>query len=137
MEYPLTLDLPAKYLSEELKSRLPAHRIPSYQLQAAVLHHGKKATGGHYSTFTLDTQQPGGVDSSVFRTNGGGCEATDQSPEVLKGVRVAAAAVWRSVNDSKVAVINERQALGASDSVSFCMFWFDFICVGKRSFVLQ
>ena len=32
--------------------------LPQYELQAVVLHHGKKATGGHYSAFTLDTQGP-------------------------------------------------------------------------------
>ena len=41
---------------------------PQYELQAVVLHHGKKATGGHYSAFTLDTQPAAGGSASSVKS---------------------------------------------------------------------
>ena len=159
------------------------------------MHHGKKATGGHYSTFTLDTQTVDSGDCNGNSAGGNGellwlpvswfvcwtwmhnCRGShiDQPPcsptvlfllalgvvsqaKTIPGLPPAAAVnksgaagnangknstaakvtataaatvtsstsvpqlrqvqVWRSVNDSKISVINESQALGAQDSVS-------------------
>lgn len=130
--YPAKLNLPAKYLSDELKARLPLSgptqaAAAAYQLQAAVLHHGKRATGGHYSTFTLDTQQPllppapasatpPSTGSTGSTGKSGGSGSGSASGGVVEALRPAH--VWHSMNDSKMSVINEHQALGAHDSVS-------------------
>lgn len=105
VEYPATLTLPPEILSDELKSKYAARRTSTsgssvcYQLQAVVLHHGKKATGGHYSAFTLEVQyQP-------------------KERGALRDVHI-----WRSVNDSKVNVVNEQQVLQAQD-LAYILFY--------------
>jgi hypothetical protein len=61
---------------------------PVYELQAVVLHHGKKASAGHYSCYVKDH-------NSLY-------------PSTL----------WKGINDSKISLITESQALSAQDSVS-------------------
>lgn len=51
VRYPAALDL-RPYLADP-----SAEADASYRLQAVILHHGKKATGGHYSTYSLHQQQ--------------------------------------------------------------------------------
>jgi ubiquitin C-terminal hydrolase len=111
VEYPATLTFAPQHLSDELRQRLGSAPA-SYQLQAAVLHHGKKATGGHYSAFTLQTQRrvaKGDGSAGVSGEKGAGA--------ALRDVRV-----WHSVNDAKVSTISELQALGAQDS-AYILFY--------------
>jgi ubiquitin C-terminal hydrolase len=102
VEYPATLEISPAHLSDELRAKEPGHVC--YQLQAVVLHHGKKATGGHYTAFTLDVQR----------------HAAAVVAEGAMGLRDTK--VWRSVNDAKVGVVNESQVLGAQDS-AYILFY--------------
>jgi uncharacterized UBP type Zn finger protein len=99
VDYPGVLEIPPHIMSEELQQRVLGcgdgvgqGQGCMYQLQAVVLHHGKRATGGHYSAYTRDSV---------------GAPSQDRPAEPL----------WRSMNDSKVNVITEAQALAALDSV--------------------
>jgi hypothetical protein len=113
VEYPGVLEIPPHIMSEELQQRVfglgGRGRSESglgdgdglghgctFQLQAVVLHHGKRATGGHYSAYTRDA-----------------CDTSSQQGQP----RPPAQPLWRSMNDSKVNVITEGQALAALDSV--------------------
>jgi ubiquitin C-terminal hydrolase len=117
VEYPATLTFAPHHLSDELRQRLGSAPA-SYQLQAAVLHHGKKATGGHYSAFTLETQRRAAKGDS----NGQGGGSTGVSGEKGASGALRDARVWHSVNDAKVSTISESQALGAQDS-AYILFY--------------
>jgi ubiquitin C-terminal hydrolase len=123
VEYPGALTFAPQHLSDELRQRLGSAPA-SYQLQAAVLHHGKKATGGHYSAFTLETQRRAAAVDESSKSSGGnsarggtGENGASTSASALRDVRV-----WHSVNDAKVSTISESQALGAQDS-AYILFY--------------
>lgn len=98
VEYPHVLSIPRECLSGALS---PPHgeaedaaSLPRYRLHAVVLHHGKKATGGHYSTL---------VRASV--------DDVPLSGEEDPNCR------WRSVDDHKITQIAADQALDAAERV--------------------
>ncbi|KAI1179138.1 cysteine proteinase [Nemania sp. FL0916] len=71
IDFPLELELPKEILSPLKRSALQAEGIDSlkYRLTAAVYHHGKSASGGHY---TVDIRRQDGrewirVDDTVIR----------------------------------------------------------------------
>jgi ubiquitin C-terminal hydrolase len=121
VEYPGTLTFAPSHLSDELRQRLGSAPA-SYQLQAAVLHHGKKATGGHYSAFTLETQRRAAAVDSSSKAGGGAGVATNGEKGVSSAAALRDARVWHSVNDAKVSTISESQALGAQDT-AYILFY--------------
>ena len=112
IDYPTVLNIPGRIMSEDLRNALSERRSLhrkedwsaslscEYHLQAVVIHHGRKATGGHYSTY---------ISSFVP------AEREEHGSVVINGVSYAK--VWRYVNDSKVSVVTEAQALAAQDAV--------------------
>ncbi len=103
VSYPATLALPERYLSPELAAKVyhsgAPHSVVSaeFELSAVVLHHGEKASNGHYSTLARELPaRPTGED----------------------GEQRGSSSVWRSFNDTKVAVLSEQQALSATGMVS-------------------
>ncbi|ORY65280.1 uncharacterized protein BCR38DRAFT_341350 [Pseudomassariella vexata] len=69
--YPLELELPKEVISRQKKASLSAEGagFPKYRLIAAVYHHGKNASGGHY---TVDVRRQDGkewirLDDTVIR----------------------------------------------------------------------
>ncbi|KAH8911695.1 cysteine proteinase [Coniochaeta sp. PMI_546] len=69
--YPLELEIPREVLSRQKRSALSAEGsgLPKYRLIAAVYHHGKNASGGHY---TVDVRRQDGrewirIDDTVIR----------------------------------------------------------------------
>jgi ubiquitin carboxyl-terminal hydrolase 10 len=69
--YPLELDIPREVLSRQKRAALAAEGsgLPKYRLIAAVYHHGKNASGGHY---TVDVRRQDGrewirMDDTVIR----------------------------------------------------------------------
>lgn len=152
------LSLPARLLSEDLQAQCTNANTPSaqpqqqYQLQTLVLHHGKKATGGHYSAFTREyipgapaagtsaglVAGPVGANhpSSGSTGAGAGAGAKHSKPPLANKITAPVQApvvkgdssdtqhdlrgrsVWRSINDAKISVITEAQALSAQDTVS-------------------
>lgn len=68
IEYPATLSIPKSYMSENLSSTLADESV-DYELHAAVLHHGKKATGGHYSVYVQDFDNSGWRSMNDTRVN--------------------------------------------------------------------
>ncbi|KAI1495554.1 hypothetical protein F5X99DRAFT_403173 [Biscogniauxia marginata] len=69
--YPLELELPKEILSRQKRNALTAEGagFPKYRLTAAVYHHGKNASGGHY---TVDLRRQDGrewirLDDTVIR----------------------------------------------------------------------
>lgn len=69
--YPLELEIPAEVLSRQKRSSMVSENgsLPKYRLIAAVYHHGKNASGGHY---TVDVRRQDGrewirLDDTVIR----------------------------------------------------------------------
>lgn len=69
--YPLELDLPKEVLSRQKRNAILAEGsgLPKYRLIAAIYHHGKNASGGHY---TVDLRRQEGrewirLDDTVIR----------------------------------------------------------------------
>ncbi|KAI3322437.1 cysteine proteinase [Xylariaceae sp. AK1471] len=71
VDYPLELELPKEVFSPQKRNALNAEGVgfPKYRLIAAVYHHGKNASGGHY---TVDLRRQDGrewirLDDTVIR----------------------------------------------------------------------
>lgn len=68
--YPLELEIPREVFSRQLQTNLHNHGgLPKYRLTAAVYHHGKNASGGHY---TVDVRRQEGrewirLDDTIIR----------------------------------------------------------------------
>jgi ubiquitin carboxyl-terminal hydrolase 10 len=69
--YPLELEIPREVLSRQKRNTLAAEGsgLPKYKLIAAVYHHGKNASGGHY---TVDVRRQDGqewirIDDTIIR----------------------------------------------------------------------
>eukprot|EP01039_Chlorochromonas_danica_P005100 gene5100-5605_t len=82
VEYPVILNLPGNIISGGSRSG-----GASYRLHAVVLHHGKKATGGHYSTYICHQNKKEGSGE------------------------------WNHLNDTKHSAISEAQALSGQELV--------------------
>lgn len=137
MEYPAVLALSPTLLSADLitKERFAHHTTTTsttssgliqYQLQAVVLHHGKKATGGHYSTFILEnTATANHPNTSTTTTNTTGTTTssnTNTTTSSTNGIqdrerRSGTSTIWKSVNDAKISTVNQTQVLGAQEQV--------------------
>ena len=101
--YPLDLEIPKEVFPQHKRGGLLAHGgLPKYRLTGVVYHHGKNASGGHY---TVDVRRQDGrewirIDDTVIRrirsedvAEGG----SEEDPKVL------AAALEQHKNDQNVA----------------------------------
>jgi ubiquitin carboxyl-terminal hydrolase 10 len=57
--YPLELEIPKEVFPRQKRSVYAHEGLPRYQLIAAVYHHGKNASGGHY---TVDVRRQDGLE---------------------------------------------------------------------------
>ena len=138
VEYPAVLALSPTLLSADLitKERLTHHTTTSnttstttssgpiqYQLQAVVLHHGKKATGGHYSTFILENTATANHPTTSSTTNTSSTTGTTTTTNTsTNGMqdrerRSGISTIWKSVNDAKISTVSQTQVLAAQEQV--------------------
>lgn len=86
--YPLELTLPKEVFSPQKRAALAIGGLPRYRLNAVVYHHGKNASGGHY---TVDVRRQDGtewirLDDTVIRRLRAGDVAeggAEEDPKVL------------------------------------------------------
>ncbi len=110
--YPLDLEIPKEVFAKQKLGAVLAHGgLPKYRLQSVVYHHGKNASGGHY---TVDVRRQDGrewirLDDTVIRrvkaedvADGG----SEEDPEVLRKAMdahkkdtVSSANIFSSMND--------------------------------------
>ena len=114
--YPLDLHIPKEVFPQHKRGGLLAHGgLPNYRLIGVVYHHGKNASGGHY---TVDVRRQDGrewirLDDTVIKrirsedvAEGG----SEEDPKVL------AAAFEQHKNDSKSAkIVNVYEQIGGQD----------------------
>ncbi|XWX01460.1 hypothetical protein V2A60_009488 [Cordyceps javanica] len=87
--YPLDLEIPREALSRQTRQSLGDSGLPKYKLISVIYHHGKNASGGHY---TADVRRQDGrewlrLDDTVLRRLRGEEVAEGGSEEEIKDVR--------------------------------------------------
>lgn len=92
--YPLELEIPREALSRQTRQTIGEKHMPRYKLISVVYHHGKNASGGHY---TVDVRRQEGdewlrLDDTVLRRVRSDDVAEVGSEEEVKEVRKEAAA---------------------------------------------
>ncbi|OAA59103.1 ubiquitin hydrolase [Niveomyces insectorum RCEF 264] len=67
--YPLELEIPREIFSRRKRNKLVTEPLPKYRLNAVVYHHGKQASGGHYTVDVLreDGREWIRLDDTVIR----------------------------------------------------------------------
>ncbi|KAH6666662.1 hypothetical protein B0J14DRAFT_549478 [Halenospora varia] len=125
--YPLELEIPKEVFPRQMRSVLAHGSLPKYRLIAVVYHHGKNASGGHY---TVDVRRQDGrewvrLDDTVIRrvrsediAEGG----SEEDPKVLAAAleshkmdKPSSGNMFSSINDDDTeSVSNEgwKQASG-------------------------
>ncbi|KND88361.1 putative ubiquitin carboxyl-terminal hydrolase 3 [Tolypocladium ophioglossoides CBS 100239] len=87
--YPLELEIPREALSRQTRQTMGEGAMPKYKLISVVYHHGKNASGGHY---TVDVRRQDGrewirMDDTVLRRVRSEDVAEGGSEEEVKEVR--------------------------------------------------
>lgn len=98
--YPLELEIPREALSRQKRQTLGEGAMPKYKLISVVYHHGKNASGGHY---TVDVRRQEGrewirVDDTVIRRIRSEDVAEGGEEEDIKDLRKDGAATGGSGN---------------------------------------
>lgn len=108
--YPLELEIPREALSRQKRQTLGEGAMPKYKLISVVYHHGKNASGGHY---TVDVRRQEGrewirVDDTVIRRIRSEDIAEGGEEEEIKDIRKDGAATGGSGN--RFGAINDEDA---------------------------
>ncbi|KAJ4160037.1 uncharacterized protein LMH87_007970 [Akanthomyces muscarius] len=87
--YPLDLEIPREALSRQTRQSLNDGTLPKYKLISVIYHHGKNASGGHY---TADVRRQDGrewlrLDDTVLRRLRSEEVAEGGSEEEIKDIR--------------------------------------------------
>jgi len=117
VDYPLELEIPKEVISLQKRNALNAEGVglPKYRLIAAVYHHGKNASGGHY---TVDLRRQDGrewirLDDTVIRR----IRSEDVAEANVEGDDTAKSATWTDQKHSVVgpATGNRFEGIGDDD----------------------
>ncbi|OAA80426.1 Peptidase C19, ubiquitin carboxyl-terminal hydrolase 2 [Akanthomyces lecanii RCEF 1005] len=106
--YPLDLEIPREALSRQTRQSLNDGTLPKYKLISVIYHHGKNASGGHY---TADVRRQDGhewlrLDDTVLRRLRSEEVAEGGSEEEIKDIRK---------NNSQSATSNRFGAMNDED----------------------
>lgn len=101
IDYPLDLEIPREVLSRQKRATIGNGAMPKYRLISVVYHHGKNASGGHY---TVDVRRQDGQDWLRL------------DDTILRRVRSEDVAESGSEKENKA--VHEKEAAAASNPVA-------------------
>lgn len=115
--YPLDLEIPREVLSRQTRQSLSDGALPKYKLISVVYHHGKNASGGHY---TADVRRQDGrewlrLDDTVLRRLRSEEVAEGGSEEAVKDVRKEGSNGQANVSNRFGVMDDEDESGGGSE----------------------